>query len=361
MNSFGMWYQLSSDNNNKKVSSCSDTSEKPKIDLHVNFWSLEDITIDGKIKEPYLDIGIKIKNHMHLEQLVFYCPFRCEQSNIKDLAECVSKKNNANIIFNDDCEMETKDNYTIVQLSDNERLLIFPISSVIKKACIIENEDESTKIIFKFNEFHKYIENVEKLNDLKLLYIRFRIQNVALRDIMYFDSEPLNKSFESAFSGTRIIDFKVNEKRNIPEFIRTENIVTNATWAVFDTIHFLAMMPSSYNLTPLCEENMTCRELEKKLWDDYLGTSIDFSKRHVLAYHWKKKCKEKKIDAFSCLVKVDYSKTKRLTIISYALSVVALGIFSSIIANQIQGMNIICQPLVPTLMITVAIFLGLKK
>lgn len=47
---------------------------------------------------------------------------------------------------------------------------------------------------------------------MNTLYIRLRINNVNLRNHIYFDSEPLNKSFESAFSGTRIIDFKVNER-----------------------------------------------------------------------------------------------------------------------------------------------------
>lgn len=65
-----------------------------------------------------------------------------------------------------------------------------------------------------------------------------RINNVNLRNHIYFDSEPLNKSFESAFSGTRIIDFKVNEKRNIPDSVRTEIIVRKEEWAIFKNIHF---------------------------------------------------------------------------------------------------------------------------
>ena len=312
---------------------CESPEEQPEFDLHVNFWSLEDIETSSGIKQPYLDIGIKIQNYKALNDLTFFCPFTVEKTGIKDLAEAVSKKNNANIIFNDDCEIETKDNYTIIQLSSEQRLLAFPIFTVIKNMYVMEQDEGGTKLIINFPKFHEYVNRVSKLKELRSIYIRFRIENVQLRDNMYFDSEPLNKSFESAFSGTRIIDFKVNEKRNIPESIRTETIVSKAHWVSFETIHFLAMIPSSYNLTPLCEERMTCRELEPGLWDDYLGTSINFSKGHVLAYHWRRKSgNDKKIDDFSCLAKVDYSKTKFATIVAYALSVVALGMIGSMIA-----------------------------
>lgn len=87
---------------------------------------------DKNIKNPYLDIGIKISDYKLLKQLTFYCPFKIESNGIKDLSGIVSQKSNANIIFNDDCEIETKDNYTIVQLSNSERLLVFPILLLLK-------------------------------------------------------------------------------------------------------------------------------------------------------------------------------------------------------------------------------------
>ena len=386
MKSFGMWYQTNEENSNNKPSGklCAllkhnDSSDsKPKFDLHVNFWSMEDIKTDKNIKNPYLDIGIKISDYKLLKQLTFYCPFKIESNGIKDLSGIVSQKSNANIIFNDDCEIETKDNYTIVQLSNSERLLVFPIFAAIKDVCKVEarKETDGTEIRFDFEKFHNYVSEVEKLRELNTLYIRLRINNVNLRNHIYFDSEPLNKSFESAFSGTRIIDFKVNEKRNIPDSVRTEIIVRKEEWAIFKNIHFLAMMPSSYDLTPLCEERMTCRELEPEIWDDYLDAKIDFTKGHVLAYHWRKKSSDERnfIEDFSCLVKVNYSKTQIITIIAYALSVIALGIISDIIHEfidiifntrsdsiDIRIIKIVIEIITVAVLIFVAIVLGKVK
>ena len=63
MKSFGMWYQ---EQNNQNLG-----HKSPKFDLHVNFWSLEDIKTSSGVREPYLDIGIKIENYKQLECLTF--------------------------------------------------------------------------------------------------------------------------------------------------------------------------------------------------------------------------------------------------------------------------------------------------
>ena len=65
MQSFGLWYKKLEDINahDKKET---DASEQVEFSAHINFWFLEDISaIDNKnsIREPYIDIGLKIKNY----------------------------------------------------------------------------------------------------------------------------------------------------------------------------------------------------------------------------------------------------------------------------------------------------------
>lgn len=45
-----------------------------------------------------------------------------EEGDIRDLSDRMSVKNNANIIFNADCEIHTKDNYTILELEKEKQL-----------------------------------------------------------------------------------------------------------------------------------------------------------------------------------------------------------------------------------------------
>lgn len=151
MKSFGMWYQ---EQNNQNLE-----HKSPKFDLHVNFWSLEDIKTSSGVREPYLDLGIKIENYKQLECLTFFCPFEVDAKEIEDLSEKMSLKDNANIIFNDDCEIETKDNYTIVQMPDEQRLLAFPLFTGMKGICTVEKSTEcgETRIVFDFQKFHEYV------------------------------------------------------------------------------------------------------------------------------------------------------------------------------------------------------------
>lgn len=356
MKSFGIWYKKNKD---------AEKNKKPEIDLHVNFWSLEDIDNSEKVKDPYLDIGIQIKNYSILDNITLYCPVVLTEKSIEDLSPKFAAKNNANIIFNEECEVETNETYTVIKKEKNVQMLVFPFKQVVKNVFrIVWVEDQTdekkigTKLVFELKRFHEYIQAIDKLEPLDTIYIRFRIKDKSLKEQIYFDSEPMNKSFESAFSGTRIIDFKVNEKRNINDIIRVEVILEKNTWATLNSVHYLVMVPSSYDLNSFYEGPMTCRELEDDLWDNYLGTEIISSNSHVLAYHWRAKAKKtmegeklgidseskwgeerevkKEIESFSCLVKVNYSRAKWSTIVAYAFSVIALGILGSLVVTLLS-------------------------
>ncbi len=307
-------------------------NEKPEFDLHVNFWSLEDYKHKESEEIPCLDIGIKVCKYKLIDKLTFFCPFIVGENDIRDLADKMTTKNNANIIFNTDCEIQTKDSYTIIEL-EKEKLLVFPLDQVIKEVYSVEKGEYGTKLSFEFRSFQEYVNSNSELKGFSTIYIRFRISGNALTDNIYFDSEPLNKSFESAFSGTRMIDFKINEKRNIEEKVRAEIIVNHEKLVAFRKVHFLVMEPSAYDVSSFDDLDMSCRELEEGLWDDYLGAKINFSKGHILAYHWKPKSDS---GSFSCLVKVNYSKTKVSTIFVYAMVVVVLGIISSAVVTAIN-------------------------
>ena len=126
MESFGFWYKLVEDKDDKN----------PEFDLHVNFWFLGDI-LKGKVKNPYLDIGIKIQNYKNLSNLVFSFPFHVPQKNLVDLASKMSVKNNASIVFNEECEIETQKEYTLIKIpgkekTDDKKLLIFPLEQAVE-------------------------------------------------------------------------------------------------------------------------------------------------------------------------------------------------------------------------------------
>lgn len=320
MRSFGLWY--------KKVK---ETDKTPIFSMHINFWS-ESVKMDSEV--PDLDVGIKIKDFIGVDELIFHCPFLFGEQDVLDLIPKLCVKENANIVFNTDGEIHTKNSYTVysfVKDDEKEQLVLFPLNQDFGKIYTIKNEDNKTDILFNFSKFNEYVKGKIDSLDEKEVYIRFRISTTELKNSIYFDCEPSNKSFESAFSGTRIFDFKINEKRNLGSKTIANIDLQKYLFPQIETIHLLVMEPSSYDVESFSNIQMTCRELEGELWDDYYGAYINDSQGRVLAYHWKfkKEC--------SCLVKVKYSKTNFVTILAYIVMVVALGVLSSTIVAIIQS------------------------
>lgn len=183
--------------------------------------------------------------------------------------------------------------------------LIFPLEQAVENIYELTDYKEKSYITVKFDEFRTYLKNsgsdLERYSDI---YIRFRIQNIDLENILYFDSEPFNKSLDSAFSGTRVLDFKINEKRNIDKNITARMEQKEELLVEFGQIHFLVMEPSSYDMVSYTQNQMSCRELEKDLWNEYLKVDLEDKFGHVLAYHWKKKASDQsKISDFPALQK----------------------------------------------------------
>lgn len=394
MESFGCWYKKitedgkspvgcsSSQEETQKPAECSSAKEEepktPNFDLHVNFWFLNDI-LKQKVKKPYLDIGIKIGDYRELLNVVFSFPFQLTEKNIVDLAPMMSTKSNASLVFNEECEIETKNEYTIVQIpkneKDNDKLLIFPLKQAVEDVFELTDYGGRSYITIKFDTFRRYLETNVELDAYPSLYIRFRLKDVELHNVLYFDSEPFNKSLDSAFSGTRIFDFKINEKRNINKSIAARMDIQGESLAEFNQVHFLVMEPSSYDMVSYSQNQMTCRELEKDSWNEYLEELNDKA-GHILAYHWKKKAKDSnhKIRDFSCFAKINYQKMQSKTVLAYVLVVLGLGVIGSTIVsatpllntflglqmNQYVLLNFVIDIIIAVAMIVVGWFFGKK-
>lgn len=377
MESFGLWYKIKNDEYTNSETSNNDSHLEPQFSMHINFWSLEVIRpkmvlhkrkISSNEKYPYLDIGIEVNNFKCIQYIALYCPFDLGIEDIVDLSGKLSNKKNANLVFNNDCEIETKDNYTIINNDEkNNKIVVYPLNQVIDNVFKIESirENKKNRIIISFEDFIKYIKQKPKFDDINNLYIRFRIKSKNLNKALYFDIEPMNKSFESAFIGTRVIDFKINEVRNIDDSVRAKALLEDEDIAKFLSIHFLIMEPSSYDLVSLSSNQSSCRELEEDVWNDYLGKIIDSSYGRILAYHWKKKaskksgneCEDELIDDFSNLVKVNYSKANLFSIICYALIAILLGILGSYLYQKIIEIKIITNDDIKIVLVCIFVFL----
>lgn len=340
MQSFGIWYIK-----NESI------REDPLFDLHVNFWSLEYVKTKGNVSMPFLDIGVGIKNFKAVKKMIFHCPFVFDKDNeLFDLSSKMSSQENASNIFNESCSInQTQEQYTIITVcpEGKEKItyLVYPFDQtaqsggkkVVQISHFTENGDDSlsnTNIEFSFTELINSISGTseEELKNVQKVYIRFRIKADLLK-YLYFDSEPLNKSFESAFAASRIIDFQVNRKRSISTTIRNKLKSEQYQWPSFSSVHFLLMEPSSHIVDVLSKQKYTCRNLETGIWNDYLEDTISYDSDAMLAYHLKE---NESAPDFACLIRVNYSKAKKVTILIYCICVVLLGMIGSLLATVVS-------------------------
>ena len=247
MRSFGLWYK---DTGN--------IGESPSFSVHTNFWS-ESVKSDKS--GPDLDVGLKVCNFRKLDEVRFHCPFNIEENEIRDLVPVLSKIENANIVFNADGSMNAKESYSVYSFEKDgckEELLLFPLNQGLDNIYFLEKDDNKTDIIFNFSIFNRYLEQKPEFAEINQVYIRLRITSTELKNSIYFDCEPSNKSFESAFSGTRILDFKINEKRNLGTTTIKKIDVNKYLFPQIANVHLLVMEPSSYDVESFSDRQMTC-------------------------------------------------------------------------------------------------------
>lgn len=335
MESFALWYKEKKSKGKKK--------QKVKFDLHMNFWSESLMGKGDKNKEiPFLDVGIKVYNFRRVKEFIFQCPFELNRDEIFDLHNKIIDKNNAQIIFNTDVEIETKKGYSLLNLNGKEKMLVCSVPKSDK--CIENIDDDRTNIIFDLQALHRYIEKKkEDYEGIDELYIRFRIQSNTLINKVYSDWEEMDKSFQSRFSGTRILDFKINEERNLNQDDNKNYLIAGYEVALFKNIHLLMIELASCDVQSFADGKMTCREVENDLWGDYCGENILDDGKQVLAYHWKfseeELNKKDQLLSVSCLAKVKYFKTGFSTMFAYSFIVVGLGMYSSILFSIVDNLN----------------------
>lgn len=343
MKSLGLWYKLDDKDENKE--SELDENKDLSFEMHINLWSKMQRKNDSN---TFLDIGIKINDYTQLRYLNFVCPFKLENDDIIDLAPHMKIKKNANLIFNNECEIETSGNYTIIHdnqiKGDNRKdILVYPLNQNMDKIFDIEKINENNyKLQISFDKFKTYINdemiqsNINNLKNIDTIYIRFRIKSNNLEDMLISKIVPKNTYFESVFTTTQIVDFKINKKRNLDENILVNAIINKEKLVEFKKIHFLLMEPANNDVLDISNDMRDCRKLESRVWNDYLELESDNDcTNNILVYHWKDTDAENKklINEFGKLVKITYSKTNKKIMATYICVVILISIISGIFSN----------------------------
>jgi len=301
-----------------------------KLDLHINFWKL--LNSQSKKQEYLLDLGFMVDDIRQVDSLNLYFPFDIDEKNIEDIgAKLHENQRLTSSVFNEDYtthggNIEQPKQFNVLDANHHKQFNIYAIDfgKTAEDCSIIKKYDGS---IFSIN-----IGSITEKNGCYKYYFRIRLKGDIFPSIFTRKLAPKNRFFNSAFTATEIIDFRINEKRSYNRSLLEE--INQKKDFKIKKIHFLLMRNSREDFES-SHLKANCRLIETDLWDKYV------EKEHILediiAYHWSEKAKgDDVINSFNALAKIKYHKSNGWTIFKYVVALAILSICFNLLSSWID-------------------------
>jgi hypothetical protein len=306
----------------KSLDKRENNEDNPKAEVHVNVWKLPRNKTDGF--ERFIDIGLLLDNSPSIEKLFIYYPEILSRNQVDDLGARIvnsSDEKLLNTIFNENyCKKSNNSNYYEIydQLENN----LFSIYKIPEGNISVDNFLGGSKISISFGG---------KVPNK--IYIRIRIDHNYSSVFSHID-KPSNAIFQSAFSKTEIIDFRMNEARELSNELleQTEN---DGKRFYFSKVNYFFVCSSREEYVFSHVPFVSSRQLEKNRWKDYIGDR-SIKEEAILAYQWKEESTTGMND-FGALVKTSYENNSTRTIAKYLLILFVISILFNIISALIYN------------------------
>jgi hypothetical protein len=267
--------------------------------------------------DNFLDIGIMLANAEDSTHINIFIPNQLDKSNIQDLGR-IFKDNTelVSAIFNEDYEVSARAHEKTIEVKNFDATPLFDIYMLdLESDMTIENQFGGSIIQIRIPE---YLRNRKH-------YYRIRLKCSFAEQIGYVYTPPASSILEGAFFQTELIDFGVNEKRNLPGSL-LETVSQNGN-VLFTKSHFFLMREASDDYI-FSHKPPGGRQLEKDIWKAYVGE--DYSFEQITAYHWKEANPH---SSFSIFVKFRSFHSGLRTILIAMGVIILLGIVSGFLGN----------------------------
>ncbi len=271
----------------------------------------------------FVDIGLLLPNLTNIDKIHLYLPFEISEHEIIDLGSFFS--NHINLIkavFNEDYNNLHQPQPKILPIEFVKKGIINIYLLDVKNDIRIRYDYGGTVLDIDLSEI--------QCKRTEPFYFRLRLQSPQVHNFST-TYKLKNSLFESAFTNTEVIDFRINEKRGLDKTLLQK--IENNIAANIKKIHFFLLRNAKDDYIFSHKAMISCRELEDDMWQDYLGSGYQQDK--VLAYHWKESDSEGKIESFNALIKMKFEKYNLLTILFYLAVITILSISWNLAASYI--------------------------
>lgn len=313
--------------------------EKNKVELHINYWSLE-----AKQACNYLDIGLKLEliNENSFKSINFYFPFKMgTEAYMGNLGNVICSTDDLiELIFNERLKSSFEGvNFKDINFDgkDSEILRLYKeldIGNDLTNVKFIQDQENgSTRINIPLN-----ILDTSRVDGKNVYhYFRFRLKLTPEHvKILSQNYEPQDRLVVSKLEKIEVIDFRLNELRDLPANV-SNCLNKNFT---LEQIHFFLIRDIHDELKLSHAKYKRCRLLEKEVWNPYLKFKNEHAilPAQMLIYHFEKSVKgdnqgSKHIDRFNAFAKFVRVKVTFINILVFIFSVIMLGAMGSLLAT----------------------------
>ncbi|MGA9048047.1 MAG: hypothetical protein WB588_03550 [Dehalococcoidia bacterium] len=296
-----------------------ETANTYNLECHFNYWLLGDSSVNC-----FLDIGLMVLgNSPPMDTINIYLPAKLSESNLTDLGSLFrSSTELVSAIFNADYIVSSGSQEKTIDICRADRTFLFSIYQLdIENDVTILNQFGGSTISIKVPE---YLKN-------KKHYYRIRLKCDFVKQINYIYKPPLNSMLEGAFLQTELVDFRVNEKRNLPASLL--ELIRGEVKTSFKISHFFLMREAKDDYI-FSHSLPAGRQLESHIWTSYVGTEYPFHR--VIAYRWS----ETDPSSLCIFIKFKSFRSNKWTIIVTLTLILIFGVIGSCIGNKVFS----CMP-----------------
>lgn len=272
-------------------------------ELHVNLWEVREKAPKRQRKTSALDLGVMISDWEAVEAVLVDLPWAVQRDDVSDLGSRLNSEKTIAAIFNeivryDGCAEESfarvsfRATDPVGQAPEEIKafaLLRLPGRAYQVNEVPLGHGASSTQLKIELPPLSEL-----KTINLKKIYLRFRIDCVP-RVVYSHTFEQADRNLLSSRIETRIVDFRINVRRGIPDELFAENKALR--FPRFKKIHFFLTV----NREQVCDfesKNFVgCRSLvDEAVWNEYLrGTKSSASSdgmKRFLGYQWTASAKD---------------------------------------------------------------------
>lgn len=302
-------------------------------ELHVNLWET------GRDRlSPFMDVGLMIGKRDAYSAVVVDFPWKVELKDVSDLGARLNGEKSVAAIFNEVVHYDGfgEGNYANISFrkdgKDEKPFSLVRLNTQLFKVepVFLSDENICTRLTITLPS-RPTVTNIEHRRESA--YIRFRIRNIP-PTVYSMDFTQKDRALISSNTETRIIDFRINVLRGVPEELLSGN--GRLKFPKFQRIHcFLTTIRDEVCVSDTNDYKGYRSLMDEEVWNEYIrldnsvGISEETSVRNYLGYQWTASKEGEPVKDLIVLGRFSKVRSDYFSIVRFITIVVIFGVSGS--------------------------------